>query len=143
MVFKVLPFVRDPGRSIGDISLEPDAAVVQILAVLSREVPGVGSNKSIPSSSSLEFVEVVIDRVLAGCSDCHGLNPLEPKSLRGFACPGSDPHPWGRACMRKDGSESTVRPVKESWRSTCSILCPLSLRTLHQQSYVLLRTKMS
>ena len=58
--------------------------------------------------------------------DC--LNPLEPKSSRGLPAPGAIPVLGGRACMRKDGSESMERPVKENWRSTCSILRPLSLR---------------
>jgi len=116
------------------MSLEPDAVVVRILTTLRREVPGVWSNKSSSSSSSLEFIEMVTDcvltgRVLSGFNfrgDC--LNPLEPKSSRCLPAPGAIPVLGGRACMRRDGSESMVRPVRENWRSTCSILRPLSLR---------------
>ena len=115
------------------MSLEPDAVVVRALTVLNREAPGVGPNKSISSSSSLESIKREIDCVLAGRvllifdfrGDC--VNPLEPKSSRGLPAPGTIPVLEGRACMRKDGSESMVRPVRENWRSTCSILRPLSL----------------
>ena len=109
------------------MALEPEAVVVRTLAVLSREVPGDESNKSISSSSSLEFIEMVVDCVLAGpvllYFDFWGdrLNPLEPKSSRGLPAPGAIPVPGGRVCMRNDGSESMVRPAKDSWRSTCSI----------------------
>ena len=116
------------------MSLEPDAVVVRTLATLSCGVPEARSNKSISSSSSLESIEMAIDCVLAGRVlsgfDFRGdfLNPLEPKSSRGFPAPGAIPVLGGRACMRRDGSESMVRPVRENWRSTCSMLRPLSLR---------------
>lgn len=111
------------------MALEPEAVVVLILAVLGWE-----PNKSIPSSSSLELTKMAVDCVLAGrmflILDFRGdpLNPLKPKSSRGLPAPGAIPVFEGRVCMRNDGSESMVSPVKESRRSSCSITSGVASR---------------
>ena len=65
---------------------------------------------------------VLAGRVLSSLDFCGDrVNPLEPKSSRGLPAPGAIPVLAGRVCMRREESESMVRPVKESRRSTCSI----------------------
>lgn len=114
------------------ISFEPDAVVVRILTFLCREGLRGEENKSISPSSSLESTRIAVDCVLAGrvslIFDFRGdsVNPLDPKSSRYLPAPGAIPFPEGRVCMRKDGSELMVRPVKESRRSNCSITSTLA-----------------
>lgn len=113
------------------IPFELDAVVVRILTFLCREVPGGEGDKSI-LSSPLKSTKIGVDWVLVGrvlsILDFRGdsVSPLEPRSSRCLPAPGAIPVLEGRACMRKDGSESMVRPEKESWRSTCSITSVLA-----------------
>jgi hypothetical protein len=116
----------------GLISFELDAVVVRILTFLRRKLRGDEENKSISSSSPLESTETVVDWVLDGrvllILDLLGdsVNPLGLKPSRCLPAPGMIPVPEGRVGMRNDGSESMVRPEKESRRSTCSITSVLA-----------------